>query len=94
MILEAAPTAKRGRQRVYSDAAIQTGLTTKVLFGLAIRQTTGFVESLFGLSGLDWEVPNFSTLSNRQKPLKVNIPYREAAGPLHQLIDSTGIKVE
>jgi hypothetical protein len=39
-------------------------------------------------------VPNFSTLSRRQKTLKVNIPFRGSAGPLHLLIDSTGIKVE
>ena len=37
---------------------------------------------------LDWTVPNFSTLSRRQKTLKVNIPYRGSAGPLHLLIDS------
>ena len=66
----------------------------KVLFGMALRQTTGFVESLLGLIGLDWAVPNFSTLSRRQKTLKVNIPYRGSAGLLHLLIDSTGIKVE
>ena len=58
------------------------------------RQTTGFVESLLHLIGLDWAVPNFSTLSRRQKTLKVNIPYRGSQGPLHLLIDSTGIKVE
>jgi hypothetical protein len=46
------------------------------------------------LINLDWAVPNFSTLSRRQKTLKVNIPYRGSAGPLHLLIDSTGIKVE
>jgi hypothetical protein len=39
-------------------------------------------------------VPDFSTLSRRQKTLKVNIPYRGSDGPLHLLIDSTGIKVE
>ena len=33
-------------------------------------------------------------MSRRQKTLKVNIPYRGSAGPLHLLIDSTGIKVE
>jgi hypothetical protein len=54
----------------------------------------GFVESLLRLINLDWAVPNFSTLSRRQKTLKVNIPYRGSAGPLHLLIDSTGIKVE
>ncbi len=66
----------------------------KVLFGMALRQTTGFVESLVRLIGLDWAVPDFSTLSRRQKTLKVNIPYRGSNGPLHLLVDSTGIKVE
>jgi len=61
---------------------------------MALRQTTGLVESLPRLSGLDWTVPDFSTLSRRQKTLKVNIPFRGSQGPLHLLIDSTGIKVE
>ena len=87
MTWDAAPTGKRGRQPDYSDAAIQTCLTMKVLFGMALRQTTGFVESLLHLIGLDWAVPDFSTLSRRQKTLKVNIPYRGSAGPLHLLID-------
>ena len=51
-------------------------------------------------------MPNFSTLSRRQKTLKVNIPYRGSQGPLHLLIDiepvsatgsrepARGIKVE
>ena len=94
MTWDGAPTGKRGRQRDYSDAAIQTCLTMKVLFGMALRQTTGFVESLLQLIGLDWAVPDFSTLSRRQKTLKVNIPYRGSDGPLHLLVDSTGIKVE
>lgn len=94
MTWEAMPTGKRGRQPAYGDAAIQTCLTMKVLFGMALRQTTGFVESLLQLIGLDWAVPDFSTLSRRQKTLKVNIPYRGSDGPLHLLIDSTGIKVE
>ena len=107
MTWEAAPTGKRGRQPDYSDAAIQTCLTMKVLFGMALRQIEpwerhgserpwrgGFVESLLRLIELDWAMPNFSTLSRRQKGLKVNIPYRGSQGPLHLLIDSTGIKVE
>jgi Transposase DDE domain len=39
-------------------------------------------------------VPDFSTLSRRQKTLAVNIPHRGSQGPLHLLIDSAGIKVE
>jgi hypothetical protein len=66
----------------------------KVLFSLALSQTTGFVESLLHFIGLDWAVPDFSTLGRRQKALAVNIPFRGSQGPLHLLIDSTGIKVE
>ncbi|SFD14420.1 IS5 family transposase [Tropicimonas isoalkanivorans] len=94
LMWEAKPTGKRGRQPTYSDAAIQTCLTMKLLFGMALRQTTGFVESLLQLIGLGWSVPDFSTLSRRQKTLAVDIPYRGSEGPLHLLIDSTGIKVE
>jgi hypothetical protein len=61
---------------------------------MALRQTTGFVESLLRLIGLNWSAPNFSTLSRRQKTLKVNIPDRGSQGPLQLLIDTTGIKVE
>ena len=94
MCWDAAPTGGRGRQQTDSDTAIQTCLSMKVLFGIALRQTTGFVESLLRLVGLDWAVPDVSTLSHRQKTLAVNIPYRGSKGPLHLLIDSTGITVE
>lgn len=43
---KAVPSGRRGRQLAYSDAAIQACLTIKVLFGLPLRQATGFVASL------------------------------------------------
>ena len=87
MTWEAAPTGKRGRQPDDSDGAIQTCLTMKVLFGMALRQTTGFVESLLRLIGPDWAVPDFCTLSRRHKTLKVTIPSRSSDGPLHLPVD-------
>ena len=66
----------------------------KMLFGMPLRQTTGFVESLLVLAGLNWKVPDFSTLCRCQKTLNVSIPYRGGSGPLHLLIDATGIKPE
>jgi len=65
MAWAAQPTGKRGRRPVYSDAAVQTCLTMKVLFGMALRQTTGFVKSLLSLIDPDREVPDFSTFSRR-----------------------------
>ena len=94
MTWHAARTGKRGCQPEFSAAAIQIRLTMKVLFGMPLRQTTGFVESLLRLAGLDWKVPDFSTLCRRQKALSVAIPYRGGTGPLHLLIDATGIKAE
>lgn len=54
MTWDAVTTSRGGRQRTYSNAAIQTCLTMKVLFGMALRQATGFVESLLTLVGLNW----------------------------------------
>jgi hypothetical protein len=45
----------------------------KVLFGMALRHTTAFVESLLQLIGLEWEVLDFSTVRRRRKILAVNI---------------------
>jgi hypothetical protein len=90
----AKPTGNRGRQPAYSDAAVQTCLTMEVLLRMALRQTTGFMVSLLCLIDQDWDVPDFSTLSRRQKTLAVNIPRRGSQGPRHPLIESTGIKVE
>jgi len=81
-----------GRPAVFSDAAIQFCLSIKILFKLPLRQTAGMVASLLKLAGLDWSVPDFSTLCRRQKTLAVQIPYRRSDGPLNLLVDSTGIK--
>lgn len=81
-----------GRPPVFSNAAIQFCLSIKVLFKLPLRQTAGMVACLLRLGGLDWPVPDYSTLCRRQKTLAVQIPYRRANGPMNLLVDSTGIK--
>ena len=88
----AAASGKRGRSPKFSDAAIQFCLTLKNLFGLALRQSTGLVQSVLQLSGLAWPVPDFSTLCRRQLGLNVQVPYTRSQGGLHLLVDSTGIK--
>ena len=92
MVWHAGKTGKRGRPETFSDAAIQTCLTLKVLFGLPLRQTVGLVESLVQMAGLDWPVPDYSTLCRRQARISVQVPYRASGQPLNLLIDSTGIK--
>jgi hypothetical protein len=82
-----------GRPQTFSDAAIQFCLSIKVLFGLALRQAIGMVASLLELAGVDWPVPDYSTLCRRQKTVTIQIPYRRSGGPLHLLVDSTGVKM-
>ena len=86
-------TGRRGRPPVFTDAAIQAVLTLKVLHQLPLRAAQGMAGSLIRLAGLDWRVPHYSTLSRRQKDLTVAIPYRPTGGPLHLVIDSTGLQV-
>lgn len=86
-------SGKRGRSPKYSEAAIQFCLTIKNLFNLALRQAMGMAQSLLKLAGLDWQVPDFSTVSRRQKHLVVTIAAHPATTGLHLLVDSTGIKM-
>lgn len=86
-------TGKRGASRLYSDLAIATMSTMGSLLNLAGRQTEGFMESLFGLMGVELEVPDHSTVSRRLGKLSVSLPIVEGDGPRHVVVDSTGIKV-
>ena len=88
----AAASGKRGRSPKFSDATIEFCLMLKNPSGLALRQTTGLVESVLQLSGLNWPTPGFSTLSRRQQTLNVQIPYTRSHTGLHLLVNSTGIK--
>ena len=72
-------SGKRSHTPMFSDAAIQFCLTIKGLFGLALRQAMGMVESLLKVANLPWQVPDYSMVCRRQKTLKVRIPYRPAA---------------
>lgn len=89
MTWEATPTGKRGRQPDYSNAAIQTCLTMKVWFGMALRQTTGFVESCLWLIAWTGRRLASAAWSRCHKTLRVNNPYRGSGCPMHLLIDST-----
>jgi hypothetical protein len=85
-------SGRRGRQHIFSDAAIQFCRSIKCLFGLALRPSLGWVDSLLRMAGLDWKVTDFSTVSRRQKTLRVQLPYRSSTTALDLLVDSTGIK--
>jgi len=64
------------------------------VFHLALRQTEGLIGSIIHLLGLTLAVPDHTTLSRRAETLEVPRPRpRRDAGPLHLLVDSTGLKL-
>lgn len=89
----AAPTGKRGHPLVYSDRAIECLLTIEEVYHQALRQTTGLVHSLFALLGVAERVPSPATLSRRRRTLAVLLPVTVPPGPIHLVVDSTGLKV-
>ena len=84
---------KRGGQRKYSDVAIETALTLRLLFQLPLRQAEGFLTSLFRLMGLDLPSPDHTTLSRRGQRLDVTLRHPPPDKRLHLIIDSTGLSM-
>src|SRR4051794_23006968 len=89
----AEPRTTRGGQAHYSALAIRTALTLRAVFRLALRQTEGLIGSIFQLLGLDLTVPDHSTLSRRAETLEVPRPCSSSGGPVHLLVDSTGLRL-
>src|SRR3954449_13521388 len=89
----AEPRTSRGGQPHYSDLAITTSLILRAVFRLALRQTEGLIGSVLQLLGLDLPVPNFSTLSRRAQSLELPAQPRATGGPIHLLVDSSGLKL-
>lgn len=87
------PPVGRGKPGLYSEVAIQTCLTLKTLFRLPYRATEGLLKSLMRLNGLDLPVPDHTHMSRRAAQLSVKIPRRPRRGPVHVVVDSTGLKI-
>ena len=54
-----------GRPRLYSDLAIETALTLRLLFKLPLRQTEGFLKSIFSLMNVGLNVPDHTALVHK-----------------------------
>ena len=83
----------RGGQRRYSNLAIRTALTLRVVFGLPLRQTEGFLDSLLSLMSRDLKAPDHTTLSRRNQMVVVPPLTRAHDGPSDLIVDSTGLKI-
>src|SRR5689334_6517144 len=89
----AEPRTTRGGQPWYSPLAILTALTLRAVFRLGLRRTEGLIGSILRLLGLDLAVPDHTTLSRRAATLEVPRSRSGGGGPLHLLVDSTGLRL-
>ena len=89
----AAWTPRRSRQRRYSDLAIETALTLRLLSHLPLRQAEGFLHALFGIVRLDLSVPDETTLSRHSQHLRRCLRPVPPGEGLHLVLDSTGLSI-
>ena len=82
-----------GGQAWYSDVAIELVLTLRLVFHLPLRQAEGFAASVLRLLGQERRVPDHTTLSRRGRGFAGRRSKVVPHGPLHLVIDSTGLKL-
>ena len=75
--------------------AIETGHLLRLAFGRPWRQTEGLLHSITALLGIDVGVPDHTTFSRRSPGLALaaSLAHDQASGPVHVVIDATGLKV-
>lgn len=83
---------QRGAQFRYSDSCIEMACIIKQVYGLAYRQTQGFLESLVAFRGWQVQVPDYSVIQRRHKRLNIAVKGTDSQGK-YIVMDSTGAKV-
>jgi Transposase DDE domain len=83
---------RRGGQKLYSDLALEVCLMVHKVYHLPLRQTEGFIRSVFEQAGLSVPIPDYTTLSRRASALRVNLAVGKRA-ITDIVVDSTGLKV-
>ena len=88
---------KRGGKIQYSDTSIETVLSLGYLFRLPLRQSVGFTDSICKLMKLSVPMPDYTTLSRRNKSLQIKLKGAlskiELKDGLELAIDSTGLSI-
>jgi IS5 family transposase len=88
-----AQTGRRGGQRKFSDHAIETTLTLRLIFRLPLRQAEGFLRSVLSLMSIDHETPDHTTLSRRSQHLDIQLARVPTEKSIHLIVDSTGLSI-
>ena len=88
-----APSGRPGAPKTFSDCAIETALTLRLVFRVPVRQAEGFLRSVLSLMGVDLAAPDHTTLSRRSQSLAVEFRRIPSRGPIHRIVDSTGLSI-
>lgn len=83
----------RGGQPRYSEVAIETCLMLRKVYHLPLRQTEGFVSSIFAALKIGAPVPDYTTLSRRSNGLTVKLSAAADGRFTDLVVDSTGLKL-
>src|SRR5215218_8858950 len=88
-------TGRRGRSPQYAEIAIETGHLLRLAFGRPWRQTEGLLRSLATLLGVEIGIPDHITFARRSPGLALanSLAQAQRTGPVHVVIDATGLKV-
>jgi transposase len=90
---DSADNRKPGGQEKYSDKAILMCLQIRCLFGLRLRQTQGFINWIFQMSGIALNCPDYTTMSKRCGKLNPELLLRNKETEFdYACMDSTGIQ--
>jgi len=87
--------ASRGGQYQYSQVAIEFCLMIHKAFHLPLRQTEGFVQSVFEMQHWHLAIPDYTTLCRRQAKMEPQLqcwPQTDTKD-IDIAVDSTGLKV-
>ncbi|MFT4572350.1 MAG: hypothetical protein ACI91F_003250, partial [Candidatus Binatia bacterium] len=87
------PTGRRGAQQKFSDHAIETALSLRLVFKLPLRQAEGFLKSILSFMGVDLEAPDHTTLSRRGQRLDIKLDFAREDIPIHLVVDSSGLSI-
>jgi hypothetical protein len=85
--------ARRGRRRLYADAAITCCLLLREVYHLPLRATEGLARSTLALLDTQLPAPDYTTLSRRARRLRLSLAPARAEKIRHLVIDSTGLKL-
>lgn len=91
-IIDETGKRKRGASSQYSNGAIELCRLIGKIFHQRLRQTEGFVRSIFKQTGMRVKAPDFTTLSRRGGSITITLP-KQRKEQVVAILDSSGLKV-